>query len=246
MCVTSNHTWGVTLVTVALHGGVPLLLEGPVHAAPVLKSVLGKSVFWPDSCRLLLVFSWCALVASYRLSWKWHLIKWEDSFESDWAIRVLQCINRIRSVSQSRSEYREYIKYLILSPHINWWRNWLNISCWLHCSPFSIRSDNNFIFVSRRNLRCKASAANSESLSLFGDWFYLRDKPGATPSTAQPCPCLPGTYLLSPSGRRWQNWDQQTFTHLLLHNLNNLDQQNSKRSSNCLSGCHYNPWSCVC
>ena len=45
MGVGCDPTWGVTLVTVALHGGVPLLLEGPVHAAPVLKSVLGKSVF---------------------------------------------------------------------------------------------------------------------------------------------------------------------------------------------------------
>ncbi len=43
--VVCDHTWGVALVTVALNGCVPFLLEGPVHAAPVLESVLGKSVF---------------------------------------------------------------------------------------------------------------------------------------------------------------------------------------------------------
>ena len=54
---------GVALVTVALHRGVPLLLEGPVHSAPILESVLGESVFGPDTCRLPLVLCGGALVA---------------------------------------------------------------------------------------------------------------------------------------------------------------------------------------
>ena len=53
----------VALVTVALHGGVPLLLEGPVHPAPVLEPVLGELVFGPDSCDLLLVFCRGTLIA---------------------------------------------------------------------------------------------------------------------------------------------------------------------------------------
>ena len=52
----------VALVTVALHRRVPLLLEGPVHTAPVLKPVLGKLVFGPNPSRLSLVFCRGALI----------------------------------------------------------------------------------------------------------------------------------------------------------------------------------------
>ena len=63
-------TWGVALVTVALHGGVPLLLEGPVHTAPVLESVLGELVFGPDSCDLLLVFCRGTLITFDALAYQ--------------------------------------------------------------------------------------------------------------------------------------------------------------------------------
>ena len=59
---------GVALVTVALHRGVPLLLEGPVHSAPVLEPVLGEFVLGPDSCGFLLVFSGGTLITFNTLS----------------------------------------------------------------------------------------------------------------------------------------------------------------------------------
>ena len=54
---------GVTLVTVTLHRGVPVLLEGPIHSASVLEPVLGELVFGPDPGWLPLVFCGGALIA---------------------------------------------------------------------------------------------------------------------------------------------------------------------------------------
>ena len=60
---------GVALVTVALHRGVPLLLEGPVHSAPVLEPVLGELVFGPDPGGLPLVLCRGALIALDTLAY---------------------------------------------------------------------------------------------------------------------------------------------------------------------------------
>ena len=74
---------GVALVTVALHRGVPLLLEGPVHSAPVLEPVLGEFVFGPDSCGLLLVFSGGTLITFNTLACQISLLIIDSKSEVD-------------------------------------------------------------------------------------------------------------------------------------------------------------------